>query len=329
MSSSTFDLIEGGRSAPLEPLTGAEIAARSPLELFWRRFRKDKVALVSLAFIVLLVVVAIAAPLVVKLVGAPGPDVQNPSTLTQYGTPTGPSFAHHHIFGVDPLGRDVFARVVYGARPSLEVAFIATGLSMLIGVAIGMMAGFYRGPVDTLLSRMIDVTLAFPVLLLGLGLGAACSQGDGCVGGLIKPGIDVVILVIVIGTWTYIARIVRGQVLSLREKEFVEAARSLGASDARIIFREVLPNLTASIIVVATLFIPINILFEASLSFLGVGVQPPNPSWGGMLADATNIFNSAWWYMVFPGVALVLTVLAFNLVGDGLQDALHPRAPHT
>jgi peptide/nickel transport system permease protein len=329
MSSTTFDLIEGGRSAPLEPLTGTEIAARSPLELFWRRFRKDKIALVSLGFIVFLVVVAIAAPLVVKLVGAAGPDAQNPGALTQFGTPTGPSFAHHHIFGVDPLGRDVFSRVVYGARVSLEVALIATGLSMLIGIGVGMVAGLYRGWVDTLLSRMIDLTLCFPVLLLGLGLGAACSQGSGCAGGTIKPGSDVVILVIVLATWTYIARIVRGQVLSLREKEFVEAARSLGASEARIIFREVLPNLTASIIVVATLFIPINILTEAALSYLGVGVQPPNPSWGGMLADATNIFNSAWWYMVFPGAALLLTVLAFNLVGDGLQDALRPRAAHT
>ncbi|MCL2768892.1 MAG: ABC transporter permease [Solirubrobacterales bacterium] len=329
MSSTTFDLIEGGRSAPLEPLTGTEIAARSPLELFWRRFRKDRIALVSLGFIVFLVVVAIAAPLVVKLLGAAGPDVQNPGALTQFGTPTGPSFAHHHIFGVDPLGRDVFSRVVYGARVSLEVAFIATGLSMMIGIGVGMVAGLYRGWVDTLLSRMIDLTLCFPVLLLGLGLGAACSQGNGCAGGTIKPGTDVVILVIVLATWTYIARIVRGQVLSLREKEFVQAARSLGASEARIIFREVLPNLTASIIVVATLFIPINILTEAALSFLGVGVQPPNPSWGGMLADATNIFNSAWWYMVFPGAALLLTVLAFNLVGDGLQDALQPRAAHT
>ncbi|HEY7933275.1 MAG TPA: ABC transporter permease [Solirubrobacteraceae bacterium] len=328
MSSTTFDLIEG-RSAPLEPLTGAEITARSPLQLFWRRLRRDRVAMVSLAFIVLLIVVALAAPLVVKLAGAAGPDVQNSGALDQFGTPTGPSFAHHHIFGVDPLGRDVFSRVIYGARVSLEVAVIATGLSMLIGIAVGMIAGFYRGWVDTLLSRMIDITLCFPVLLLGLGLGAACSLGKGCLGGTIKPGVDVVILVIVVGTWTYIARIVRGQVLSLREKEFVEAARSLGASDARIIFREVLPNLTASIIVVATLFIPINILFEAALSFLGVGVQPPNPSWGGMLAEATTIFNSAWWYMVFPGAALLLTVLAFNLVGDGLQDALQPRAAHT
>jgi peptide/nickel transport system permease protein len=135
-----------------------------------------------------------------------------------------------------------------------------------------------------------------------------------------------VIFVITFVNWTYIARIVRGQVLSLREKEFVEAARSLGASNSRIIFREILPNLTAPIIVYATLIIPQNILFEAALSFLGVGVQPPNPSWGAMLAEATTIFNTAWWYMVFPGVALLLTVLAFNLVGDGLQDALHPKA---
>jgi peptide/nickel transport system permease protein len=302
------------------------IAARTPWQLFWRRLRRDRVALVSLAFIGFLIVVALAAPLVVKLVGAPGPDVQNSGALDQFGTPTGPSFAHHHLFGVDPLGRDVFSRVLYGARVSLEIALIATGLSMVIGVTLGMVAGFFRGWVDMLISRMVDVLLAFPILLLGLGLASACSLGRGCVGGLIKPGLVVVIFVITFVNWTYIARIVRGQVLSLREKEFVEAARSLGASNSRIIFREILPNLTAPIIVYATLIIPQNILFEAALSFLGVGVQPPNPSWGAMLAEATTIFNTAWWYMVFPGVALLLTVLAFNLVGDGLQDALHPKA---
>src|SRR5213079_1885032 len=158
-----------------------------------------------------------------------------------------------------------------------------------------------------------------------LGVAAACSLGKGCLGGLIKPGLTVVIFVIAFVNWTYIGRIIRGQVLSLREKEFVEAARSLGASNRRIIFREILPNLVAPIIVYSTLVIPQNILFEAALSFLGVGVQPPNASWGAMIADATSIFDSAWWYMVFPGVALLLTVLAFNLLGDGLQDALNPR----
>jgi peptide/nickel transport system permease protein len=232
----------------------------------------------------------------------------------------------HYLFGVDSLGRDVFSRVLYGARVSLEVAFIATGLSMIIGVTLGMVAAFYRGWVDTIISRLIDVLLAFPILLLALGLAAACSLGKGCLGGLIKPGLTVVIFVIAFVNWTYIARIIRGQVLSLREKEFIDASRSLGASNGRIIFREVLPNLVAPIIVYATLIIPQNILFEAALSFLGVGVQPPNASWGAMLSNATEIFDSAWWYMTFPGLALLLTVLAFNLLGDGLQDALNPKA---
>ncbi len=303
---------------------GAEIAARSPLELFWRRLRDDRVALAGAAFIVLLVLAAVLAPLLVKLVGTTGPNVQNPSELDSFGTPTGPSGAHP--FGVDQLGRDLFARVLYGARVSLEVAIIATALSVAIGVVTGMIAGYFRGLVDTGLSRLVDVLLAFPILLLGIGLASACSLGNGCAGGLIKPGLSVVIFVIAFVNWTYIYRIIRGQVLSLREKEFVDAARSLGASDRRILFREILPNLVAPIIVYSTLVIPQNVLFEAALSFLGVGVQPPNASWGAMLADATQIFDSAWWYMVFPGTALLLTVLAFNLLGDGLHDALNPRA---
>jgi peptide/nickel transport system permease protein len=316
---------ESAAEAGLEPV-GLEIAALSPLQLFWRRFRRDRVAMVSLVVIILLILAAIFAPLIIKAVGAPGPNVQNESqpTMSAFGTPTGPSSLH--LFGVDPLGRDVFARVLYGARVSLTVAFIATGLSMLIGITLGMIAGFYRGATDMVISRIIDVLLAFPILLLALGLAAACSLGKGCFGGLLKPGLVVVIFVITFVNWTYIARIVRGQVLSLREKEFVEAARSLGASNRRIIFNEILPNLVAPIIVYATLLIPQNILFEAALSYLGAGVQPPTASWGAMLADATSIFNTAWWYMVFPGVALLITVLAFNLVGDGLQDALHPKA---
>jgi peptide/nickel transport system permease protein len=300
------------------------IEARSPLELFWRRLRDDRVAMVSLGFIVFLVLVAICAPLIIKLVGARPPNVQSTKYLDEFGTPTGPS--SHNVFGADPLGRDVFSRVLYGARVSLEVAIIATAISVFIGVVMGMFAGFYRGWVDTGISRAIDVLLAFPILLLALGLAAACSLGNGCLGGLIKPGLTVVIFVIAFVNWTYIARIIRGQVLSLREKEFVEASRSLGASNFRIIFRELLPNLVAPIIVYSTLIIPQNILFEAALSFLGVGVQPPNPSWGAMLADATEIFDTAWWYMVFPGAALLLTVLAFNLLGDGLQDALNPKS---
>jgi peptide/nickel transport system permease protein len=355
-----------------------EIAAKSPLQLFWRRFVQDRVALVSLGVIVCMILAAIFAPLILKIVGAPGPNVQNTNALSTFGTPTGPSknalwpfivalgglvvallvasspWGRHrgkvalgiigvsflaaivlavifwpsaqHLFGVDELGRDVFARVLYGARVSLLVAFVATGLSMIVGVTLGMIAGFYRGGVDMTISRVIDLLLAFPILLLALGLAAACSLGHGCLGGLLQPGLIVVIFVIAFVNWTYIARIVRGQVLSLREKEFVDASRSLGASNKRIIFKEILPNLAAPIIVYSTLIIPQNILFEAALSFLGAGIQPPTASWGAMIADATSIYNVAWWYMVFPGAALLITVLAFNLVGDGLQDALHPKA---
>jgi ABC-type dipeptide/oligopeptide/nickel transport system permease subunit len=277
----------------------------------------------ALVFIVLLVLAAVFAPLIIDLVGARPPNEQSTKYLDSFGTPTGPS--SENLFGVDTLGRDVFSRVLYGARVSLTVAVLATFLSVTIGVVMGMTAGFFRGGTDMLISRLIDVLLAFPILLLALGLASACSLGNGCFGGLIKPGLSVVIFVITFVNWTYIARIIRGQVLSIREKEFVEAARSLGASNRRIIFREVLPNLVAPIIVYSTLIIPTNIIFEASLSFLGVGVQPPTASWGAMLSDATGIFDSAWWYMFFPGTALLLTVLAFNLLGDGLQDALNPR----
>jgi ABC-type dipeptide/oligopeptide/nickel transport system permease subunit len=275
-------------------------------------------------FIVLLVIVAIAAPLIIDLVGARPPNEQSTKYLDSFGTPKGPS--SNNLFGADPLGRDVFSRVLYGARVSLEVALIATALAMLIGTVVGLLAGYYRGWVDTLLSRLIDVLLAFPILLLALGIASACSLGNGCLGGAVKPGLGVVIFVIAFINWTYIGRIVRGQVLSLREKEFVQAARALGASNTRIMFKEILPNLVAPLIVYTTLVIPQNILLEAALSFLGVGVQPPDASWGAMISEATSIFDSAWWYMVFPGAALLLTVLAFNLLGDGLQDALNPRS---
>jgi ABC-type dipeptide/oligopeptide/nickel transport system permease subunit len=319
------DLLHAEDSGIDEIVAGkVPVAARSPLQLFWRRFRKDKVALVALGFIVLLILVATFAPLIRNLVGAPDPNARSTDALDAFGLPSGPS--SEHIMGVDPLGRDIFSRVLDGARVSLAVAFIGTGLSVAIGVTMGMIAGFFRGWVDTVIARVIDVLLAFPVLLLGLGLASACSTKDGCLGGALEPGLTVVITIIVIANWPYVARIIRGQVLSLREKEFVEASRSLGASNRRIIFREILPNLVAPIIVYATLFIPANILLEASLSFLGVGVQPPQASWGEMLADAAPIIASAWWYMLFPGLALVFTVLAFNLVGDGMQDALNPKS---
>jgi ABC-type dipeptide/oligopeptide/nickel transport system permease subunit len=321
----------GAGAAEIFPGTGGgfdlaeateEIAARSPLQLFWRRLRKDRVALVSLGFVVFLVIVALAAPLIVKILGLPGPYVQNLNLTDEFGSPLGPSGAHP--FGVDQLGQDVMSRVIYGTRVSLEVGILGTAIATVIGVTFGIVAGYYRGWVDTLLSRTVDVVLSIPVLLLGLGIGAACAV-RGCIGGAISPGTSVIIFLIALVNWTYIFRIVRGLVLSLRQREFVDAARALGASDARIMFREILPNLVAPVIVYATLLIPLNILLEASLSFLGVGVRPPTASWGQMIAAATPIFNTAWWYMTFPGVALLLTVLAFNLLGDGLRDALNPR----
>ena len=316
-------LAEGGATLDAVELGAGDIAARSPLQLFWRRFRSDRVAMASAIFIVALIVIAVAAPLVVSILGLPGPAVQNPSLTDAFGTPIGPTSAHP--FGVDPLGEDVLARVIYGTRTSLEVGIIGTAMATVVGVSLGLLAGFYRGWVDTALSRFADIVLSFPILLLGLGIASACAV-NGCLGNLIQPGVSTILAIIVISGWTYVYRITRGQVLSLREKEFVEAARSLGASNRRIMFREILPNLVAPIIVYSSLLIPVNILFEAALSFLGVGVKPPTASWGQMIADASPNYQAVWWYMLFPGIALLLTVLAFNLVGDGLQDALNPKA---
>lgn len=325
MSTGTPESLIESEPVDVTEANAAEIAARSPLELFWRRLRRDKVALIALSIVGLMIFVGVFAPLIVKVFGLPNPNTANDNLLDDFGSPTGPSAGHP--FGVDNRGRDVLSRVIYGARVSLEVALIATALIVIIGVTAGLITGYYRGKVDTLVSRVMDLFLAFPVLVLAVGLGVACADGCLKVGGrhIITPGIPVVIFVITLTTWPYMARIVRGQVLSLREREFVEASRSLGAGDARIIFRELLPNLIAPIIVYATVLIPQNILYEAALSFLGVGVDPTKPSWGAMISDATSIFQDAWWFMVFPGLALLITVLAFNIVGDGLQDALNPR----
>jgi peptide/nickel transport system permease protein len=322
LSASTAELLPAGGDGLGFLDAGGDIVGRSPLQLFWRRLRRDRVALVSLGIIALLIVAALAAPLFVSVLGLPGPDVQNLNLTDSFGSPLGPSLAHP--FGVDQLGEDVMSRVIYGTRVSLEVGIVGTGIATVIGVTVGTLAGFYRGWVDMLLSRFMDIVLSIPILLLGLGLGAACGV-RGCVKGVVQPGLTTIIFIVCIATWPYMARIVRGLVLSMREREFVEASRALGASDARIMFREILPNLAAPIIVYSSLLIPTNILLEAALSFLGVGIRPPTPSWGAMIAQAAPIFNTAWWFMVFPGLALVATVLAFNLLGDGLQDALNPR----
>ncbi len=312
----------------LGPDVGGEpsqkVVGRSPGQLFWRRFRRDKFALVGIVFIVIMLLLAIGAPLAATITGHGPNEVLLRQATDDVGLPVGPS--SEFWFGADTAGRDLFVRVIYGARTSLTVAFIATGLSVIVGVILGLMAGFYRGKVDTFVSRLIDIVLSLPILLLALGLVAACSLSKtGCLGGLLRPGLLLVSYVIALFNWPYIARIVRGQVLSLREKEFVEASRAQGSGNVRIMFREILPNVVAPIIVYTTLIIPNNILFEAALSFLGAGVPPTTPSWGKMLSDAQTIFTYAWWMMLFPGIFLLFTTLAFNLVGDGLRDALDPK----
>ncbi|HVW87919.1 MAG TPA: ABC transporter permease, partial [Gaiellaceae bacterium] len=229
--------------------------------------------------------------------------------LTSQGIPKGPSA--QFWFGTDDLGRDVFVRVAYGARISLLVGVVATGLAILAGVVVGLLAGYYGGLVDTLLARGMDIVLSLPYLLLAIALVS-----------LVGPSLWISILVIAFFSWAAVGRVVRGQTLSMKEREFVEAARSLGSSDARIMFREILPNVFAPVIVYATLLVPASIVFEATLSFLGLGIVPPTASWGNMLSESLQYFEVAWWFVVFPAAALLLTTLAFNLLGDALRDAL-------
>ena len=325
MSQVTEDqLAEATEELGIEP--SSQIIGRTPWQIFWGKFRKDRVALVAMVFIALLTLTAIFAPLIASWVGH-GPNELFQETLDEIGLPTvGPS--GEFFFGADVSGRDVFVRTVYGARTSLTVALLATGFAVFVGIILGSLAGFHGRWVDTLISRIIDLVLSLPVLLLSIGIAAACTvTAQGCLGGLIEPGITLVTFIIALFTWPYIARIVRGQVLSIREKEFIESARSLGSGSVRIMFREILPNLAAPLIVYSTLIIPSNILFEAALSFLGVGIPQETPSWGRMIADGSSnqLYTVAWWMLLFPGMALVFTTLAFNLVGDGLRDALDPR----
>jgi peptide/nickel transport system permease protein len=304
---------------------GTAIKGRSNWELFRSRFVKDKAAMAGVVILCVLLLLAITAPLFSRVLGHGPNELFDEMVTADLGLPKGPNA--EFWFGGDQVGRDVFIRTLYGARTSLIVALGATGLATLIGVTFGMIAGFRGGAFDTLISRSADIVLSMPVILFAIGIASVCSiTATGCLGGLLQPGFSLVIGIIALFTWPNIARIVRGQVLSLREKEFIEASHSLGARTGRIMFRELLPNLVAPVVVYTTLMIPNNILFEAALSYLGVGVPQSTPSWGRMLADATagGLFTYAWWMMVFPGVFLLLTTLSFNLVGDGLRDALGP-----
>lgn len=304
------------------------IAGRSLGQIAWMRLKRDKVAMGGGILVLLLIVMAVAAPLVVTLLGHPPHEFHTNLLDPELGMPKGPlgGVSWDYLLGVEPInGRDIFSRIVYGARISLLIAFLATLLSVIIGVVLGVIAGYYGGWVDTVISRLMDIFLAFPLLLFAIALvGVVQGQAFGVSGTPLRIGV----LIFIIGffAWPYIGRIVRGQTLSLREREFVDAARSLGARTPYILGREILPNLVAPILVYSTLLIPTNILFEAALSFLGVGVQPPTPSWGQMLSAAVPLSETDPMFMIVPGVAIFITVLAFNLFGDGLRDALDPRA---
>ncbi|GAA4301807.1 peptide/nickel transport system permease protein [Actinomadura luteofluorescens] len=298
---------------------GAEAAApaivgRSPWSLGWARLRRDRAAMISLGLIVLVIAMALLAPLAAVITGHP-PNTQyrTPDALSPEGLPVGPS--GRFWFGTDDLGRDIFVRIAYGARVSLLVGVAATALAVAIGVVVGLAAGFLGGVTDTLLARFVDVVLSVPFILVAIALVSVSGSGLG-----------VSITVIGSFSWAAIARIVRGQVLSLREREFVEAARSLGARSVRIMFVEILPNVLAPIVVYATLLMPVAIVAQASLSYLGLGLPPPTADWGGMISAGQKHYTTAWWYIVFPGAALLVTTVAFNLLGDGVRDAFDPRA---
>jgi peptide/nickel transport system permease protein len=301
------------------------IEGRSLGRIAWTRLKRDKVAMTGALVVILLILVAICAPLIVGVLGSPPNEFHqnliDTSTLAPKG---GTGISGDHLFGVEPQnGRDIFSRVVYGARISLLIAFLATLLSVVIGATLGVVAGYFGGWVDALISRAMDIFLAFPLLVFAIALAGVVPD---TAFGLTGDSLRIALLIFIIGffSWPYIGRIVRGQTLSLREREFVDAARSLGARGPYIIFREILPNLVAPILIYATLLIPTNIIFEASLSFLGVGIRPPTATWGGMLADAARFYTIGH-FMFFPGMAIFITVLAFNLFGDGLRDALDPK----
>ena len=319
--------------AVADPAVLAAGAGRTPGrslgQIAWLRLRRDKVALAGALVLVLLVLVAVFAPLIVRALGDPPNEFHQDlidtagGTLTPLGRFGGMSW--DHLMGVEPVnGRDIFSRVVYGSRISLLIALLATLLSVVIGTTLGIVAGFFGGWVDAMISRLMDVFLAFPLLVLAIALAGVFPEEAF---GLAGNGLRIALLIFIIGffNWPYIGRIVRGQTLSLREREYVEAARSLGARRSYILVTEMLPNLVAPILVYSTLLIPTNILFEAALSFLGVGIRPPTPSWGGMLSDAVAYYTQPH-FMLWPGLAIFVTVLAFNLFGDGLRDALDPRA---
>jgi len=307
-------------AAPLERETAPH---RSELGAIARRLAADRWAVAGLLFLTLLTLLAWSAPWFVPHVlhasafrlgmmdhiQIAGRTVE---VVSADGVPVGPTRAYP--LGADLIGRDVLARMIYGARISLLVSALGTLLAVFLGALAGLLTGFYRGAVDTALSRFVDAMMAIPILLLAIALASVLRQGS----------LWTVILILGLVNWTYLARIIRGEVLALREKEFIEAARAVGAGDARILLRHLLPNLLGPLLVFTTLSLAGNILLESALSFLGVGIRPPAPSWGNMIEEGMAFYRVAWWITLFPGLAILLTVVSLNLVGDGLRDALTP-----
>lgn len=308
--------------APAEEIEGGEYT--SPWRSALRRFLADRWASTAFVVLLLLHLLALGAPWVVPHVLhqsafrqnmnlAIGVGERQVEVVSEDGIPIGPT--RQFPLGADLAGRDVLSRVLYGARASLVVATLGTLLAVALGLAAGLLAGLYRGAVDTLLSRFIDAMMSIPVLLLAIAFASVLRGGS----------LWVVVLILALVNWTYLARIVRAEVLSLRERDWIEAARALGASDRAILARHLLPNLVAPVIVFATLSMAGNILLESALSFLGVGIQPPTPSWGNMIQEGMAFYGVAWWMSLFPGLAILVTVVCYNLVGDGLRHALDPE----
>ena len=319
-----------------------EIRARGYWELVWRRFMRDKVAIASGVFIIFLIAVAFGgAPIAQHYIGHSPSDIfvtppavsvpsllpANPGTWIQ-----NPYTGEKNILvlgAANRLGQDEFLRLLYGARISLEVAGLSTIGVMIIGVLLGATAGYFRGTTDTIISRITEITMAFPILIFVVSLAATVGpQLNSVTLGIFQPGVVTLVLIFSLFGWFYPARIMRAQTLSIREKEYVEAARMIGASDARIIRSHVLPHLVAPIIVYSTLIVAGYVLFEAGLSFLGIGIPVTVPSWGNLLSTAPEFYTTRPLLMIWPGLAVLLTTLAFNLLGDGLRDAFDPRSSH-
>jgi peptide/nickel transport system permease protein len=278
----------------------------------WRRFRRGRLALIALIYVALMTLMALLAPIIAAArPSAPVPFGPNDVDLASRLEP--PTGQHH--FGTDDLGRDVLARMIHGARISLMVGFTATAISLIVGSILGALAGYYGGAADWIVSRLIEVVLCFPFLFLVLGIVA-----------LFKPSLYTIMIALGLTSWTTEARFVRGEFLRIRDLDFAHAARASGARDVRIIFRHLLPNALAPVLVSASFGVAYAILSESALSFLGFGVPVPTASWGGILSIAEEHIQYAWWLALFPGVAIFLTVASFNIVGDRFRDAIDPRS---